>query len=118
MVIQAGMVVMMTMREAHTGPASSAKTWGFGDAHRQLHSRPALEQPSFNWNAPEKYVKLLSFEMEAMNILQTTTYKLTDEEKVLVIKNCLDRQELHLIQIFTHFERGRQNSGGAVFFTR
>ena len=33
------------------------------------------------------YVKLMNFEMEVMNILETSVYELTDEEKVPVIKN-------------------------------
>ena len=42
----------------------------------QRHSLPALKHLSFNWNAPDNYVELLSFKMEVMNILQNKTYKL------------------------------------------
>ena len=42
---------------------------------RHRHGGPALRQPSFIWNALDEYVKLLSFEMEITNILQTKTYK-------------------------------------------
>ena len=62
-----------------------------GEAKGQRHCGPALKQLSFNRNASEKYVELLSFEMEATNILQTKTYKLIEEEKIPVIMNWLRR---------------------------
>ena len=59
--------------------------------------RPALKQPPFNWNAPDKCVELASFEMEVMNMLQIKTHELTEEEKVPVIKNCIGSEVLQLI---------------------
>ena len=52
----------MAMREADSGPASGANTFSLGDACR--HGRTALRQPSFNWNAPDKYIELLTLEIE------------------------------------------------------
>ena len=68
---------------------------------RQRHGRPALKQSSFNWNAPDKYVELLNFEMEIANVLQTKMCKITEEEKVPVIKNWVVREGLQLKQTFT-----------------
>ena len=50
----------------------------------------ALEKPSFNWNAPDKYVEL---------------FNLTGEEKVLFIKNWLDKKGLQLIKSFTSAQK-------------
>ena len=38
--------------------------------------------------------------MEVTNIFEAKTYELTDEENVQVIKNCLDREGLQLINLF------------------
>ena len=35
----------------------------------QRHGGPALEKPSFNWHAQERYGELLNFEMDATNTL-------------------------------------------------
>ena len=43
--------------------------------------------------------------MEVMNFLETKTYELTDEGKVLVIKNWLGTQGLKLIKYFTNEEK-------------
>ena len=56
---------------------------------RQRHGRPTLKKLSLNWNAPDRYIELLNFEMEIMNKLQTKTYELTEEEKVPIIKRWL-----------------------------
>ena len=71
----------------------------------QKHGGPALEKLSFNWNAQEKYVELLYFEMEVTNILKTKTYVLAEEETVLVIKNWSGREALQLIRTLTSEEK-------------
>ena len=43
------------------------------------------------------YSELLNFEMEVTKILETKSYDLTNEKKVLVIKNWIDREGLQLI---------------------
>ena len=64
-----------------------------GEVYRPQHVGPALWQPSFDWKVPDKYVELLGFKIEVMNILQTKTYKLNDEEKAPMIKkNWLGRE--------------------------
>ena len=59
----------------------------------------------YNWNAQERYVELLNFEMKVMNILETKAYLLINEEKVPVIKIWLGQKSLQLIRIFTNEEK-------------
>ena len=59
------------------------------ELQRQRYSRLILEKPSFNWDALDRYVKLMNFKMKVMYILDTRAYELTDEEKVPVIKKLL-----------------------------
>ena len=53
-----------------------------------------MRKAFFNWNAQHRYVELLNFKMELINILETKAYEFTDEEKVSVIKNWLGWQGL------------------------
>ena len=52
------------------------------DRHR--HDRPVTG----------KYMELLSFVMEVLDILQTKTFKLIEEEKVPIVKNWLRTEGL------------------------
>ena len=90
--IQAVKAAVMVMREADTGPKSGNNTFSLVEAHMHRHGRPALGQPSLNWNATDKYTKLLSFEMDITNILQIKRCALTAEEKVPIIKNWQRRE--------------------------
>ena len=36
---------------------------------------------------PERYVELLSFHLEVVNVLETRAYEINDEERIPVIKN-------------------------------
>ena len=33
---------------------------------RNRHGGPAMKQPPFNWNSPDKYVEVLNFKMDAI----------------------------------------------------
>ena len=68
--------------------------------------RLALKKPLFNWNAQDRYVKLLDFEMVVTNILKTKAYELPDEEKLPVIKTWLSQKDLQLIKMLTNDEKG------------
>ena len=59
--VQAAMMVMITLRDADLGPRPPANT--AIPREPQRHGRLALEKPSFNWNAQDKYVELLNFEI-------------------------------------------------------
>ena len=93
------------MEEAEKGPASGTNTVNVAETHRHNHGGPALTQPFFNWNAPGKYVGLLNFEMEVVNMFLTKTYELNEEENCPIIKICLWREGLQLIQTFTNSEK-------------
>ena len=45
----------------------------------------------------DMYVKLMNFEMEVTNILETKAYKLIDEEKVPVIRNWLGQEGMKFV---------------------
>ena len=68
------------------------------DQNCHLYSQPERAAETETWQksprkafiqleCPGQVYRILNFEMEVMNILETKTYKLIDEEKVPVIKN-------------------------------
>ena len=63
---QAATAAVILMREADARPTTGTNTFNSGEAPRHGHGWPALRQPYFNWNAPDKYVEFLSFEMEVL----------------------------------------------------
>ena len=73
------MAAVMVMIEADAGTTSDANLVNSGEAYRHRHGGQALRQPSFNWNVLDRYVDLLSFEIEVINILQTTIYELNEK---------------------------------------
>ena len=97
--IQADEAAVIVKRVAAADLASGSNAVSSGEVHRHRHGRPALRQPFFNWNAPGKYLELLGFEMEVLNILQTKMHELT--EKVPII----GRDGLKLIHTFTKTEK-------------
>ena len=63
-----------------------------------------LEKPRINWNAPDRYVKLLNFQLQVMNILEIRHCEINDEERIPVIKNWLGWDGLLLVKSFTQEE--------------
>ena len=55
--------------------------------------------------------------MEVMNILHAKIYKLTEKEKVPVIKNRLGRKGLHLIQTFINSKKEACKTMEGLFST-
>ena len=53
--------------------------------------------------------------MEITNILETKTYLLTDEEKLLVIRNLLGREGLQLVKTFTNDEKEKYKTAKGLF---
>ena len=72
----------------------------------QREATPMMSQPVFNLKVPNRYVKLLSFEMEAANVLQTEVYDISEERKVPILKNWLGREGIQFIQTLTQTEKG------------
>ena len=66
--IQAAVVIML-LRGVDAGPYL-APTAKLREPQQQRHGGLALEKPSFNWNAQDRYVELLNFEIEKAKILE------------------------------------------------
>ena len=47
---------------------------------------PTMKQPTFNWEADDKYSELKTFRLEVSNIL--TTYNTPQAEQLTVVKTC------------------------------
>ena len=107
---------LMIMREADKGFTSGVNTFGSGATYKHRYGRPAVRQASCNWNAHDKYVELLYFEMEVKNILQMKAYKLSEEEKLPTMKNLPGREGLQLIQKFTNSEKEACKTVQGIFF--
>ena len=60
-----------------------------------------LQKLRFNWDVPDRYVELLNFQLDVMNILETRKYKRNDGERKPVIKNWLGGEGLWLVETFT-----------------
>ena len=51
---------------------------------------PTLKQPTFNWEAPDKYTKWKAFILEVRNVL--STYNAQEVDKIAMVKNWLGRK--------------------------
>ena len=67
----------MEMRHPNHTPTASPR-----EAQMQRHDRKVLENPSFNWNAQDRYVELLNTEMETMQTYKTFTNEEKEERKL------------------------------------
>ena len=56
------------------------------EPHRPRQAGSTVSQSAFDWNMPDRYVKLLNFKIEVANILQMKSHDLNDEEKMPIIK--------------------------------
>ena len=94
----AAAVIMMTFRDTETEPWSATiqHQWV---TQRQRHGELILENQRFNWDVPDRYVEVLNFKLEVKIILELRAYKIKDEENVLVIKNCLGKEGLLLMEM-------------------
>ena len=61
---------------------------------------PALKQPTFNWEVPDKYTELKTFKLDVLS-----TYSMPEVEKLAVVKNWLRRKGLHYLETLTPAER-------------
>ena len=66
---------------------------------------PAMKQPSFNWEADDKYSELKTFRLEVNNIL--TTYNRPQAEQLAMVNNWLGRRGLQFIELLTEAEKDR-----------
>ena len=75
--------------------------------------RPAMKQPSFNWEADDKYSKLKTFRLEVNNIL--ITYNTPQTEQLAMVKNWLGRKGLKFIESLTSAEKDTCNTLEGLF---
>ena len=74
--IQGTIVAMIAFRDTDAG-TQQAPTASHRELQGKRHGVPVLDNPSFNWDAENRHVKLKSFEMEVTNILETKVYELS-----------------------------------------
>ena len=67
--------------------------------------RPAMKQPSFNWEEGDKDNELKTFRLEVNNIL--TMYNTPQREQLVMAKNWLGRKGLIFIELITEAEKDR-----------
>ena len=91
--VQAPTPVMVTFRDSH-----NAKQW---INQRQRNGGLVLEKLRFNWDMPDRYVELLNFQLEVMNILETRAYEINNEERMPVIRDWLGLKGMLLTETFT-----------------
>ena len=74
---------------------------------------PAIKQPTFNWEAYDKYTKLKTLRLEVNNIL--TTYNTPQTEQVPMVKNWLGRKDLQFIESLTSTEKDKCSTLEGLF---
>ena len=70
-------------------------------------SGPILTQPTFDWSAKDKYAELRSFKPKVKIMLQNLN--ISQMESLSIIKNCLPRQGLQLLEILTQAKQEEGN---------
>ena len=65
--------------------------------------RSAMKQPTFNWEAEDKYSKLKTLRLEVNSIL--VTYNTPQAEQLAMVKNWLSRKGLQFIESLTSDEK-------------
>ena len=94
-VAEATRIVIQTMAETQTQRITSASGPKLGG--------PALKQPNFNWEAPDKYTEWKAFILEVRNVL--STYNAQETDKITMVKYWLGRKGLHYIESLTEGEK-------------
>ena len=60
---------------------------------------PTLKQPTFDWEAQDKYMDWKAFVLEVRNVL--STYNGQEPDKIAMVKKRLGRKGLHYIETLT-----------------
>ena len=102
--MQAAMTVMMAFKDTETG-SQPATTPNQQENQRYRNDRLVLEKTRFNWNMPDGYVKLLHFQLEVMNILESRAKEINDEARIPVIMSWLGWEGLLFMETFTQEEK-------------
>ena len=75
------------------------------ETQRQRNGGLILKKPRLNWDAPDRYIKLLNFQIEVTHILETRAHEISNEEQIPVIKNWVGQEGLLLVNTFTQEEK-------------
>ena len=67
-----------------------AQTAHVREPQLQRHGRLALEKPSLNWNAQDRYVGIPELWVKVMKILETKAYGFTDKD--IAIQNIPEKK--------------------------
>ena len=113
--IQAATAEVRVMREADMPAELQTSRSLPEEQHRPRQAVPMLSQSAFDWEVPDRYVEILNFEMKVTNVLQAKVCDLSDKEKVPIIENQLDKEELQIIQTLTNAEKETCNSTTGLF---
>ena len=79
-------------------------------------SGPIIKQPTFNWEAEDKYSELKSFRLEVNNVFKS--YNMPQTENIAIIKNWLGRKGLHFLETLTLTEQERCNTMEGIYHIR
>ena len=63
----------------------------------------AMRQPTFNWDAEDKYSELKTFRLKVNKIL--STYNIPQMEQLVMVKNWLGRKSLQFLETLTNTEK-------------
>ena len=74
-----------------------------------------LGKPRFNWDVSDRCVKLLNFQLEVTNILETRAHEINDEVRILVIKNWLGQEGLLFMETFIQEEKEKSKTTKGLF---
>ena len=77
--------------------------------------RPVMQQPTFNWEADDKYNELINFRPKVNNIFKL--YSIPQAEQIAIIKNWLCRKGLQFLESLTQMEQERCNTIECLFTT-
>ena len=75
--------------------------------------RPITKQMTFHWNSTGKYAELRIFRLEVNNMFQN--YRISQAERVLIIKNWQGRQGLQLLEFLPQAKQETCNTEECLF---
>ena len=96
-IAEATRVAIQAMTDAQTQRVSNTSGSKVGSL--------AMKQPSFNWEATDKYTEWKAFILEVRNVL--STYNIQETDTIVMVKNWLGRKGLHYIESLMEVKKER-----------
>ena len=75
---------------------------------------PAKKQPTFNWDAKDKYRKLKTFRLDVNNIL--STYDTPQMEQLAMVKKLVGKKGRQLLETLTNAEKVTGDTLEGLFY--